>query len=120
MEGGRDGLLEREREKERRVCVSFFSSFILGCNSIGLTLNFNMTMISNNTEYITGIPTECGDGFILTLCNDGSIITQETSDTFCQSLRYNSKGEREGGGREEREGGEGGRERGEGEGGGRD
>ena len=113
MEGGRDGLLEREREKERRVCVSFFSSFILGCNSIGLTLNFNMTMISNNTEYITGIPTECGDGFILTLCNDGS-ITQETSDTFCQSLRYNSKGEREGGGREEREGGEGGRERGEG------
>ena len=81
------------------VCFFFIPSFILGCNSVGLTLNFNTTMISNNTEYITGIPTQCEDGFVLALCNDDS-ITQETSDAFCQSFGYNSKGEREGGGRE--------------------
>ena len=105
-------------ERERRVCVCvcvcffFIPSFILGCNSVGLTLNFNTTMIFNNTEYITGIPTQCEDGFVLALCNDDS-ITQETSDAFCQSFGYNCKRERgkEGGRERGREGGkEGGRE----------
>ena len=78
------------------MCVFlFYSLFILGCNSVGLTLNFNTTMISNNTEYITGIPTQCEDGFVLALCNDDS-ITQEISDAFCQSFGYNCKREREG------------------------
>ena len=109
-QGGSEGWMVGERERRKCVCFFFIASFILGCNSVGLTLNFNTTMISNNTEYITGIPTQCEDGFVLALCNDDS-ITQETSDAFCQSFGYNSKGEREGeGGREGKR--EGGRERG--------
>ena len=101
-QGGREGWMDgwREREKSVCVCVCFFfiASFILGCNSVGLTLNFNTTVISNNTEYVTGIPTQCEDGFVLALCNDDS-ITQEISDAFCQSFGYNCKRERGKGGR---------------------
>ena len=89
------------------TCFLFNASYILGCSGVGLTLNFNTTIMVNDTEYVTGIPTQCGDGYTIALCNDGT-ITQETSDTFCQSLGYNSmersEGEGEGGRREGREG----------------
>ena len=68
---------------------------LIDCNGSGLTLYSNTASIINGTAYITGIPLLCGpDGYLFGLCNDGT-ISQETSDLYCQLLRYEGQRERE-------------------------